>query len=168
LVDAARLYFLEMTRVQVRHAVTGHLTGIKTSKTGIRIAAGEPISFTQRRQGSRLGDQVPHLRRGPRQNLPSPGRSPPPRAPSRECGSTLGIAGRIGRDRLHDPLIAKLCAWGRDREGDRARRALHEYSIEGVKTSLSFHKRVLQERCSSRASSTASFIEDRAPVRAKK
>jgi acetyl-CoA carboxylase biotin carboxylase subunit len=61
----------------------------------------------------------------------------------------------------YDPLMAKLICWGRDREEAiaRARRALHEYAIEGVKTSIPFHRRVLENAKFLSGHFDTSFIE---------
>jgi acetyl-CoA carboxylase, biotin carboxylase subunit len=158
-------YFLEMnTRVQVEHPVTELVTGIDIVATGIRIAAGEPIGFAQQDVGLRgWAIECRVYAEDPDKNfLPSPGKITAYRAPEGpgvrvDAGVSAGSEVSV----YYDPMIAKLCCWGRDR-GEaiaRARRALHEYTIEGVKTSLPFHKRVLDNAKFLSGQFDTSFIE---------
>ena len=94
--------------------------------------------------------------------MPSPGKITAYRAPEGpgvrvDSGVSLGAEVTV----YYDPLIAKLICWGRDR-GEaiaRARRALHEYTIEGVKTSIPFHRRVLENPKFLSGQFDTSFIE---------
>jgi len=151
LVDGdGRFYFLEMnTRVQVEHAVTELVTGIDIVKTGIRIAAGEPLGFEQADVG--LHGWALECRiyaEDPDKNfLPSPGKLAEFRLPEGPgVRNDAGVAAGSEVTVFYDPLLAKLCCWGRDRREAlaRMRRALAEYVVTGVKTSLPFHKRVLE------------------------
>jgi acetyl-CoA carboxylase biotin carboxylase subunit len=158
-------YFLEMnTRVQVEHAVTEMVTGIDIVKAGIRIAAGEPMGLRQDDVGIH-GWAIEHriCAEDPDKNfMPSPGKITAYRAPEGpgvrvDSGVSLGAEVTV----YYDPLIAKLICWGRDR-GEaiaRARRALHEYTIEGVKTSIPFHRRVLENPKFLSGQFDTSFIE---------
>ena len=150
LVDGdGRFYFLEMnTRVQVEHAVTELVTGIDIVKSGIRIAAGEPLDFAQADVG--LHGWALECRiyaEDPEKNfMPSPGKIAefrPPEGPG--VRNDAGVAAGAEVTVFYDPMIAKLCTWGRDRPEAiaRMRRGLHEYVVTGVKTSLPFHRRVL-------------------------
>jgi acetyl-CoA carboxylase, biotin carboxylase subunit len=150
LVDAdGKFYFLEMnTRVQVEHAVTELVTGIDIVKTGIRVAAGEPLGFMQEDVG--LHGWALECRiyaEDPAKNfLPSPGKIleyRPPEGPG--VRNDAGVYAGADVTIFYDPMLAKLCTWGRDRNEAiaRMRRALSEYVITGVKTSLPFHQRVL-------------------------
>jgi len=143
-------HFLEMnTRVQVEHAVTEMVTGIDIVKAGIRIAAGEPMGLRQGDVGVH-GWAIEHriYAEDPDKNfMPSPGTITayrPPEGPGvrNDSGVYLGAEVTV----YYDPLIAKLICWGRDREEAlaRSRRALAEYVVKGVKTSIPFHRRVLE------------------------
>src|SRR5262249_37141321 len=138
LVDAKQsFYFLEMnTRVQVEHAVTELVTGIDIVKTGICVAAGRPIPFNQSDVGvNGWAIECRVYAEDPDKNfLPSPGKISVYRAPEgpgvrNDSGVYAGAEVTV----YYDPMIAKLCTWGRDRSEAiaRMRRALHEYAIEG-------------------------------------
>ena len=143
-------YFLEMnTRVQVEHPVTELITNVDIVKTGIRIAAGEPIGIAQSEVGIHgWAIECRIYAEDPDKNfLPSPGEvvgfqapgGPGVRVDAGVCsGSTVTVH--------YDPLIAKLCSWGRDRGEaiERMRRALQELTVRGIKTSIPFHLRVLE------------------------
>jgi acetyl-CoA carboxylase biotin carboxylase subunit len=150
LVDAKQaFYFLEMnTRVQVEHPVTEAITNIDIVKTGIRIAAGEPIGIAQSEVGingwaleCRIYAEDPD-----KGFLPSPGEIVefhPPGGPGVRDDS--GVASGDKVTVFYDPLISKLICWGRDRDEAiaRMRRALDEFVVRGIKTSLPLHRRVL-------------------------
>ncbi|HKC53006.1 MAG TPA: hypothetical protein VKF60_19620, partial [Myxococcota bacterium] len=158
-------YFLEMnTRVQVEHAVTEMVTGIDIVKAGIRIAAGEPMGLRQGDVGIH-GWAIEHriYAEDPDRNfLPSPGTISayrPPEGPGvrNDSGVYLGAEVTV----YYDPLIAKLICWGRDRQEAlaRSRRALAEYVVKGVKTSIPFHRRVLENAKFLSGHFDTSFIE---------
>ncbi len=152
LVDADRnFYFLEVnTRLQVEHPVTEQVTGFDLVKLQIRIAAGEPLPFTQ--------DEV-HLRghamecrlyaEDPENNFfPSPGKILDRRVPSGP-GIRLddGVYAGWTVPAEYDPLLGKLIAWGNDRTETlaRLRRALEEYFITGIRTNVGLFRRVLAD-----------------------
>ena len=114
-------YFLEMnTRVQVEHCVTEMTTGIDIVKTGIRVAAGEPLPFAPGgRRAARARDRVPHQRRGRGRgaSCPTPGRIAAYREPS---GPGVRVDSGVARG-LGD--LAELRPDGRqaDRLGHRPR-----------------------------------------------
>jgi acetyl-CoA carboxylase, biotin carboxylase subunit len=166
LVDASgSFYFLEMnTRVQVEHAVTELVTGIDIVKAGIRAAAGEPLDFAQSDVGlfgwaleCRIYAEDPD-----KNFLPSPGTISVYRAPEGpgvrvDSGVHPGAQVTV----YYDPLIAKLIVWGRDRREAiaRMRRALGEFEIAGVKTSIPFHLRALASPAFLAGAYDTSFIE---------
>jgi acetyl-CoA carboxylase biotin carboxylase subunit len=150
LVDAKDdFYFLEMnTRVQVEHPVTEMVTGVDIVKTGIRIASGQPIGIAQEEVGlngwaieCRIYAEDPD--NGFR---PSPGEIliyRPPGGPGVRNDSGVYPGATVPVH--YDPMISKLVCWGRDREEaiGRMRRALREFVVKGIKTSIPFHRIVM-------------------------
>jgi len=142
-------YFMEMnTRLQVEHPVTEMVTGIDLVKAQIRVAAGEPLPFQQSKiemRGHAIECRI--IAEDPARNfMPAPGTIRGLRIPSgpgvRDDG---GIYAGYTVPVHYDPLLSKLIAWGRDRDEAIARmaRALDEYRIDGLKTSISFHRQVM-------------------------
>jgi acetyl-CoA carboxylase biotin carboxylase subunit len=142
-------YFLEMnTRLQVEHPVTELVTGIDLVREQIKVAAGEALSFTQadvRWHGHAIECRV--YAEDPENNFfPSPGHIQYLRTPSGpwirdDSGVTQGSEVSI----YYDPMISKLAAWGRTRDEaiDRLRRALAEYEVVGIKTTLPFFREIV-------------------------
>lgn len=158
-------YFLEMnTRLQVEHPVTEMVTGIDLVREQITVAAGAPLSFTQSDiewRGHAIECRV--YAEDPANNfLPSPGRITGLRVPSGpgirdDSGVTLHDEVSI----YYDPLISKLAAWGRTRSEaiDRLRRALDEYAVGGIKTTLPFFRAVVRDKEFIEGRLDTSFIE---------
>jgi acetyl-CoA/propionyl-CoA carboxylase biotin carboxyl carrier protein len=158
-------FFLEMnTRIQVEHTVTELVTGLDLVREQVLIAAGEPLWLRQ--QDVRLNGHSIECRinaEDPSNGfLPAPGRITGYREPGGpgvrvdsgvEAGSEI-----VG---LYDPLIAKLCVHGVDREHARRRmlRALEEYRIEGVTTLLGFHRALLEHPCFAQGDTCHGIVE---------
>jgi acetyl-CoA carboxylase biotin carboxylase subunit len=166
LVDAqGSPYFLEMnTRLQVEHPVTELVTGCDLVKLQIRIARGERLPFRQeelRQRGHAIECRV--YAEDPDQGfLPSPGRIQALRVPGGpgvrdDSGVYEGYVVPIH----YDPLISKLIAYGDSRAEaiERMRRALAEYRVVGVKTTLPFFQRVLRDPRFLAGEFDTSFIE---------
>jgi acetyl-CoA/propionyl-CoA carboxylase biotin carboxyl carrier protein len=146
-------FFLEMnTRIQVEHTVTELVTGLDLVREQMLIAAGEPLTIRQedvRLQGHALECRInaEDVMNG---FLPAPGtitRYHEPSGPGVRVDSGVVAGSEISP--LYDPMIAKLIAHGVDREHARRRmlRALDEFTIEGVKTLIGFHKALLTHPC---------------------
>lgn len=144
-------YFLEMnTRLQVEHPVTELVTGIDLVREQICVAAGLPLSFTQEDvaiQGHAIECRV--YAEDPENNfLPSPGKITRLRVPQgpgvRDDG---GVYQGAEVSIYYDPMISKFATYGRDRAEaiDRMRRALMEYEIGGIKTTLPFFRGVMED-----------------------
>lgn len=150
--DATReFYFLEMnTRLQVEHPVTELVTGIDLVREQITVANGAPLSFKQeeiRWHGHAIECRV--YAEDPNNNfLPSPGRIgylQVPSGPGIRDDSGVEVNSEVS---IHyDPLISKLAAWGRTRSEsiDRLRRALDEYEVGGIKTTLPFFREIVRD-----------------------
>ncbi|HKZ77556.1 MAG TPA: acetyl-CoA carboxylase biotin carboxylase subunit [Pyrinomonadaceae bacterium] len=149
--DATRdFYFLEMnTRLQVEHPVTELVTGYDLVREQISVAAGAPLSFTQaevRWRGHAIECRV--YAEDPANNFfPSPGTIThirPPSGPGIRDDSGIRTGSEVT---IHyDPLISKLAAWGRNRNEaiDRLRRALDEYEVVGIKTTLPLFREIVR------------------------
>jgi acetyl-CoA carboxylase biotin carboxylase subunit len=147
-----RFYFLEMnTRLQVEHPITEMVTGLDLVQWQIRIARGERLDLDPERALSPNGHALECrvYAEDPDNNfLPSPGRIGMLRAPAGpgirdDSGVTAGFDVPI----FYDPLISKLVAWAGDRQAAiaRMRRALDEYLIDGIRTTLPFFRWLLAE-----------------------
>jgi len=142
------IYFMEVnTRIQVEHPVTEMITGIDIIKEQIRIAAGHPISFKQKEiQFTGHSIECRINAEDPDRFIPSPGRITMFIPPGGQ-GVRVDTAAYSGWSvpPYYDSLIAKLIVHGKDR-GEaimRMRRALREFIIEGIKTTIPFHQRVI-------------------------
>ena len=158
-------YFLEMnTRIQVEHTVTELVTGLDLIREQVLIAAGEPLRLRQ--EDVRLSGHAVECRVNAEDPstgfLPAPGRITGYREPSGP-GVRVDSGVDIGREviGLYDPLIAKLCVHGVDRDHARRRmlRALDEYRIEGVTTLLGFHRALLEHPCFVAAETCHGIVE---------
>jgi len=150
--DATReFYFLEMnTRLQVEHPVTELVTGFDLVREQFRVAAGEPLSFTPddvRWLGHAIECRI--YAEDPANNFfPSPGTITYLREPS---GPGIRIdSGVVNFSEVsihYDPMIAKLAVWGRTRDEaiKRLRRALDEYQVAGITTTLPFFREVADD-----------------------
>ncbi len=141
------IYFMEVnTRVQVEHPVTEEVTGIDLIKEQIKIAAGLPLSFKQNQ--IRISGHSIECRinaEDPERFIPSPGKISlfvQPGGPGVRV-DTAAYAGWIVPPH-YDSMIAKLIvhAKTRDEAISKMRRALDEFIIEGINTTIPFHKKV--------------------------
>ncbi len=144
--EALNFYFLEMnTRLQVEHCVTEMITGIDLVKEQIRVARGEKLSFGQ--EDLQINGHSIELRvcaEDPTDNfMPDTGKLNiyiRPQGP----GVRVDDGYEQGMDIpiFYDPMIAKLVVWGKDRNEaiDRLCRAVDEYKIQGIQTTLAFGK----------------------------
>jgi len=144
-------YFLEMnTRLQVEHPVTELVTGIDLVREQIRVAWGEKLSFTQDEiswNGHAIECRV--YAEDPENNfLPSPGKITRLRVPQgggvRDDGG-IYEGGEVSI--FYDPLISKLAVYGRTRAEaiNRLRRALREYEVGGIRTTLPFFREIVED-----------------------
>src|SRR6185503_10840535 len=149
--DTRDFYFLEMnTRLQVEHPVTELVTGIDLVREQITVAAGAPLSFSQEEvswRGHAIECRV--YAEDPENNFfPSPGtitHLQTPFGPGIRDDSGVELNSEVSI--YYDPLISKLAAWGRDRDEslDRLRRALDEYQVGGIRTTLPFFREIVRD-----------------------
>ena len=167
LVQDDEFYFLEMnTRVQVEHPVTEEVTGIDIVQTGIRIAAGERLSFSQEDvawRGHAIEVRV-NAEDAANDFVPSPGAVTAyeePGGPGVRVDSALRGPGVVPES--YDPLFAKLIVRGADREDAlrRLRRALGEFRIEGIATTLPFFEAILDDEVFVKGNYTTGFVAER-------
>ncbi len=158
-------YFLEVNaRLQVEHPITEMVTGIDLVRAQIDIAQGKPLPFTQeeiRPQGWAIECRI--MAEDPFQDfLPSPGKIlylHRPGGPGIRDDS--GIIEGYTVPIEYDALLSKLIAWGRTREEAilRLRRALQEYQIYGIKTTIPFFLRILDHPDFLAGNYTTHFLE---------
>jgi acetyl-CoA carboxylase biotin carboxylase subunit len=152
LAEDGRFYFLEMnTRLQVEHPITEMVTGIDLVRWQIRIARGEHLDLDPDRLSSPRGHALECriYAEDPDNNfLPSPGRIVHLRVPAGpgirdDSGVTPGLDVPI----FYDPMISKLIAWAEDRPSAiaRMRRALDEYVVAGIRTTVPFFTWLLSQ-----------------------
>lgn len=157
-------YFIEMnTRIQVEHPVTELITGIDLIKEQIRVAAGEKLGYTQ--SDIKINGWAMECRinaENPDKNfMPSPGTITtyhPPGGPGVRIDSAAYAGYSIPP--FYDSMIGKLIVWGRDRDEviNRMKRALLEFKIEGVHTTIPFHLKVLDNALFRRGEVYTNFI----------
>jgi acetyl-CoA carboxylase biotin carboxylase subunit len=145
-------YFIEMnTRIQVEHPVTEMTTGVDLVKEQLRIAGGERLAITQREvvpNGAAIEFRI--TAENPDADFrPSPGeinRVELPGGPGVRVDTAIYHGYSIPP--FYDSLVAKLIVWGRDRDEAiaRGRRALDEFVIDGIDTTIPFHRRMLDDR----------------------
>jgi len=165
LVEKDQFFFLEMnTRIQVEHTITEAVYGFDLVKAQIRIAAGAKLWVTQaqlRPRGHAIEARV-NAESPTAGFAPSPGRITryaEPGGPGIRIDSAAFAGWRIGSD--YDSLVAKLVSWGDDREEARRRmlRALDEYVVEGITTTIPFHRLLLDEPAFAGAEYSTSTVE---------
>ena len=167
LVQDDEFFFLEMnTRVQVEHPVTEEVTGIDIVQTGIRIAAGEPLRFSQEDvswRGHAIEARVNAEDPG-RGFAPSPGAVTgyeEPGGPGVRVDSSLRGPGVVPG--AYDPLFAKLIVRGANRDDAlrKLRRALSEFRVEGISTTLPFHRALIEDEVFISGEYTTGFVAER-------
>jgi acetyl-CoA carboxylase, biotin carboxylase subunit len=163
--ETGDFYFLEMnTRLQVEHPVTEMVTGIDLVKEQIRVAMGEPLSLTQddvKFRGHSIECRI--YAEDPYRNFaPSPGLIRHLMLPSgpgvrNDNGAYSGYEVTVH----YDPMLSKLSVWGSDRNEAirRMRRALMEYRVDGIHTTIPFHIAMMENEDFATASFDTGFID---------
>jgi acetyl-CoA carboxylase biotin carboxylase subunit len=150
LYEDGEFYFIEMnTRLQVEHPVTEMITGVDLVREQIRIAEGKPLSVAQ--EELRFTGHAIECRinaEDPRTFAPSPGTVTSYHVPGgMHVRVDSGLYQGYRVPPYYDSMIGKLIVYGRTREGCimRLKRALEEYVIEGMKTTIPLHQKLLTD-----------------------
>ncbi|MBI5694694.1 MAG: acetyl-CoA carboxylase biotin carboxylase subunit [Nitrospirae bacterium] len=165
IVSGDKFYFMEMnTRIQVEHPVTEMVTGIDLVKEQIRVAAGQPLGFTQ--------DDI-HIvghsfecrinAEDPVKFTPCPGKITSYNVPGGPgVRVDTAVYGGYTVPPTYDSLIAKLIVYGKDRDEAIARmsRALDEYVVEGIKTTIPLQQRIFQDPVFKSGNYTTAYLEN--------
>ena len=157
-------FFMEVnTRIQVEHPITEMVTGVDLIKEQIRLAAGLPL--TLRQQDVVMNGHSMECRinaEDPEKFTPSPGtitKYSPPGGFGVRVDSVMESGAVVSPH--YDSMIAKLITHGRDRQEcmARMRRALDEFVIEGIKTTIPLHRRILDDPDFQKGHVSTTFLE---------
>lgn len=161
-----KFYFMEMnTRVQVEHPVTEMITNTDIIKMQISVAEGDKLRYRQgdiKFEGHCIECRI-NAENHERNFMPSPGEIKAYLAPG---GLGIRVDSHVypGYKVLphYDSLVAKLIAWGKNRKDaiQKMERALDEYVIDGIHTTIPFHLKVLRNEAFRRGETTTKFIEE--------
>jgi 3-methylcrotonyl-CoA carboxylase alpha subunit len=164
--EGTKFYFMEMnTRLQVEHPVTEAVTGTDLVEWQLRVASGE--KFTRAQQDIALNGHAIEVRlyaENPERGfLPATGTLYRLRLPSKTARVETGVREGDAVTPFYDPMIAKIIAWGPDREAARVRlsHALAETGVVGLATNLGFLARVIGDADFAAAKLDTGFIERR-------
>lgn len=159
-----QFYFIEMnTRVQVEHPVSEMITGIDIVKEQLLIASGMPLSYTQQDivfRGHAVECRI--NAEDPQKFTPSPGTVKRFHAPG---GNGIRVDSHLYSGYTvppyYDSLIAKVICWGMNRDNamDRMSNALDEMLVEGIKTNIPLHRRLVQDAGIRRADYSIHYLE---------
>ena len=159
-----KFYFMEVnTRIQVEHPVTEMVTGVDLIKEQILVAQGEKLSFAQKDivvRGHAIECRI--NAEDPISFAPWPGRITgyhEPGGPGVRVDSMVYEGLTVPP--YYDSMIAKLIAYGRDREEAmaRKRRALFEMKVDGIRTNISFHQKILENQDFKAGNVSTRFLE---------
>jgi len=166
LYENGEFYFIEMnTRLQVEHPVTEMITGVDIVKEQLRVAAGEPLSFTQADlsvRGHAIECRI--NAEDPKNFTPSPGRVElwhPPGGPGIRVDSHLYSGYMVPP--FYDSMIAKVIAYGDNRVSAIARMntALNEMVVDGIKTNILLHREIFQHAAFKSGGTDIHYLEKR-------
>ena len=159
-------YFMEMnTRIQVEHCVTEMISNVDLVREQIMVASGEPLDFTQDDiilRGHAIECRI-NAENPEKDFMPNPGQITGYVTPG---GFGIRVDSHVYQDYkippYYDSMIGKLICWGRTRNEARRRmyRALKEYVITGVETTIPFHQDIIEDPVFMSGNFNTGFIED--------
>jgi acetyl-CoA carboxylase biotin carboxylase subunit len=165
LYENGEFYFIEMnTRLQVEHPVTEMITGVDLVREQIRIAEGRPLSVAQ--EDLRFSGHAIECRinaEDPQTFAPSPGKVTQYHVPGgMHVRVDSGLYQGYTVPPYYDSMIGKLIVYGRTREGAlmRLKRALEEYVIDGMKTTIPLHQKLLKDPDIQNGDYTIKWLEE--------
>lgn len=159
-------YFMEMnTRIQVEHPVTEMVTGVDLIKEMISVIEGNPLSFTQEEimiNGWSIECRI-NAEDPSRNFMPAPGKISfylPPGGPGVRVDSAAYQGYNIPP--YYDSMIAKLIVWAptRDEAIGKMKRALSEFAVEGIPTTIPFHMKLLEHSVFGKGDFDIKFLEE--------
>ncbi|MCC5467388.1 acetyl-CoA carboxylase biotin carboxylase subunit [Pelosinus baikalensis] len=160
-----QFYFMEMnTRIQVEHGVTEAITGIDLIREQIAVASGEPLSFGQEEvkiNGWAIECRI-NAENPANHFMPSPGKVEtylPPGGFGVRIDSAVYPGYEISP--FYDSMVAKVIVWGKNRQDaiNRMQRALGEFAIEGIHTTIPFHQKLLKHGMFIQGEFNTGFLE---------
>jgi len=162
----SKWYFMEMnTRIQVEHCVTEMISNVDLVREQIIVAAGEKLDFTQKDivlRGHAIECRI-NAENSDKDFMPNPGKITGYVTPG---GFGVRVDSHAYQDYLippyYDSMIGKLICWGRTRNEARRRmyRALKEYVVTGVETTIPFHQKIVEDEVFISGNFNTGFIED--------
>jgi len=164
LYEDGQFFFIEMnTRVQVEHPVTEKVTGVDLVREQIRVAAGEALDIKQ--EDIKINGHAIECRinaEDPETFMPSPGKidfNHPPGGYGVRVDSAIYTGYTVPPH--YDSMVAKLIVWGHNRQECivRTRRALSEYIISGIKTTIPLHKKISRDEKMVKGDYTIHWLE---------
>src|SRR5262249_20930878 len=170
LADGGEFYFIEMnTRIQVEHGVTEMISGVDLVKESIRMAMGEPLALKQRQvafKGASMEFRI--YAEDPERHIPSPGvvsNHHPPGGLGVRVETALYDGYRVPVH--YDPLIAKVIVHAETRSEviARAKAALREYMVDGIKTNIPLHLKILHDPDFNRGEFATDFLRRYEPAK---
>ncbi|WP_226042685.1 acetyl-CoA carboxylase biotin carboxylase subunit [Natrinema sp. DC36] len=165
LVEDSEFYFMEVnTRIQVEHTVSEEVTGIDIVRWQLRVAAGEELAFAQddvEIDGHAIEYRI-NAENPAADFAPTPGQLTtyrPPASIGVRLDHAVAQGAEIGGD--YDSMIAKLIVRGDDREHclERSKRALEHFAVEGVHTTIPFHRLMLDDETFVAGEHTTKYLD---------
>lgn len=148
--DKQNIYFMEMnTRLQVEHPVSEMVSGIDIVELMIKVAEGEKVPPQESIKFRGHAIEVRITAEDPNSFLPSPGKVTQWMVPG---GRNVRVDSHVYAGYVvppyYDSMIGKLIVWGRDREKaiNIMKRALNEFEVEGIRTTIPFHKKMMENK----------------------
>ncbi len=146
--DKQNIYFMEMnTRLQVEHPVSEMVSGIDIVELMIKVAQGEELPPQEKIKFRGHAIEVRITAEDPNSFLPSPGKVTQWMVPG---GRNVRVDSHLYAGYVvppyYDSMVGKLIVWGRDREKaiNIMKRALNEFEVEGIRTTIPFHKKMME------------------------